>query len=84
MAAAEQIFGIGDKVALITGGCRGIGAAIALGFAEMGAKIAYLPAEASLPRGWSRWPRKSNVAYCAMAVGDYARMLSPSAGDVKV
>jgi gluconate 5-dehydrogenase len=40
MSAAERIFGIRDKVALITGGYRGIGAAIASGFAGMGAKIA--------------------------------------------
>lgn len=40
MSAAEQIFGIRDKVALVTGGYRGIGASIAAGFAGMGAKLA--------------------------------------------
>ena len=40
MSVAEHIFGIRDKVALVTGGYRGIGAAIASGFAGMGAKLA--------------------------------------------
>jgi gluconate 5-dehydrogenase len=40
MSTAEQIFGIRDKLALITGGYRGIGAAIASGFAAMEAKVA--------------------------------------------
>jgi gluconate 5-dehydrogenase len=37
---ADQIFGISGKVALVTGGYRGIGAAISLGLAGMGARIA--------------------------------------------
>src|SRR5260370_13526126 len=40
MATIDQIFGVHGKIALITGGYRGIGAAISLGLAEMGAKIA--------------------------------------------
>jgi NAD(P)-dependent dehydrogenase (short-subunit alcohol dehydrogenase family) len=37
---ADQVFGIAGKVALVTGGYRGLGAAISLGLAEMGAKLA--------------------------------------------
>jgi NAD(P)-dependent dehydrogenase (short-subunit alcohol dehydrogenase family) len=40
VSLAEQILGIRGKVALITGGYRGIGAAVSLGLAEMGARIA--------------------------------------------
>jgi NAD(P)-dependent dehydrogenase (short-subunit alcohol dehydrogenase family) len=48
MSAAEQIFGIRDKVALVTGGYRGIGAAIASGLAGMGAKLAVTGIEGAL------------------------------------
>lgn len=40
MSPAERIFGIRGKVALITGGYSGIGAAVSLGLEEMGARIA--------------------------------------------
>src|SRR5882762_4358951 len=40
MSPAERIFGIRGKAALITGGYSGLGKAISLGLAEMGARIA--------------------------------------------
>jgi gluconate 5-dehydrogenase len=40
MSLAERIFGIRGKAALITGGYSGLGKAITLGLAEMGARIA--------------------------------------------
>ena len=48
MALIEQIFGVQGKVALITGGYRGLGAAISNGLAEMGAKVAVTGIEAAL------------------------------------
>ncbi len=61
MAAIEQIFGVRGKIALITGGYRGIGAAISLGLAEMGAKIAVTGIE-SAPRSRSvEFPRTTGA-----------------------
>ena len=37
---AEKFFGLSGKVALVTGGYGGIGAAVSEGMAAMGAKIA--------------------------------------------
>jgi NAD(P)-dependent dehydrogenase (short-subunit alcohol dehydrogenase family) len=39
VSLAERVFGIDGKVSLIAGGYSGIGAAVSLGLAEMGAKI---------------------------------------------
>jgi len=40
MSFAQQIFGLDGKVALVTGGCGGIGAVVCRGLAQMGAKVA--------------------------------------------
>jgi NAD(P)-dependent dehydrogenase (short-subunit alcohol dehydrogenase family) len=40
MASPERLFRLDDKVALVTGGYGGIGAAVCHGLAEMGAKVA--------------------------------------------
>jgi len=40
MLPIAQIFGIRGKIALVTGGYRGIGAAVSVGLAAMGAKVA--------------------------------------------
>jgi gluconate 5-dehydrogenase len=53
MSFAELTFGIRDRVALVTGGYRGIGAAIAIGLAEMGAKIAVTGIEAGQARSFA-------------------------------
>jgi NAD(P)-dependent dehydrogenase (short-subunit alcohol dehydrogenase family) len=40
LMAVRQLFGLDGRVALITGGSRGLGLQIALGLGEMGARIA--------------------------------------------
>lgn len=54
MTFAEQIFGIDGKVALVTGGYSGIGAAVSLGLAQMGAKIAVAGYEGEKAAEWAR------------------------------
>ena len=51
---AEQTFGIDGKVALVTGGYSGIGAAVSLGLAQMGAKIAVAGYEGEKAAEWAR------------------------------
>ena len=53
MSFVERTFGVSNKVALVTGGYRGLGAAIALGLAEMGAKVAITGIERELAKSFA-------------------------------
>src|SRR5258707_14650187 len=67
MPLINQIFGIDGKVALITGGYRGIGAAISLGLAEMGAKIAVTGIEGAQAAEFAAMVRgRGHDAYSAL------------------
>ena len=53
MSFAERTFGVANKVALVTGGYRGLGAAIAVGLAEMGARVAITGIEADIAKSFT-------------------------------
>src|SRR6516162_5793406 len=80
MALIEQIFGVRGKVALITGGYRGLGAAISNGLAEMGAKVAVTGIEAALAVAFAESLRaRGHDAYAAtfdaVSAADTQRMV---------
>jgi NAD(P)-dependent dehydrogenase (short-subunit alcohol dehydrogenase family) len=52
--SAEQIFRVRDKIALVTGGYSGIGAAVSLGLADMGAKVAVAGNEGDKAAAWAK------------------------------
>jgi NAD(P)-dependent dehydrogenase (short-subunit alcohol dehydrogenase family) len=46
-----QQFDLGDKITVVTGGSRGLGYAIAQGFAEAGADVVIASRKLTLPTG---------------------------------
>ncbi|MBZ5621955.1 MAG: SDR family oxidoreductase [Acidobacteriia bacterium] len=80
MTAAERIFGIHGKVALVTGGYSGIGAAVSLGLAAMGAKIAVTGNEGERAMDWAKsLEARGHEAWAAtfdvLSAGDTRRMM---------
>ncbi len=63
-----------DRVAVVTGGSKGIGIAVARRFAESGAKVAILPRRGRPAAAWRHWRRP--------VVRDYVRDVSKAA-DIK-
>lgn len=67
MSFAEEVFGVAGKVALITGGYRGLGAAITEGLAKMGAKVAISGIEATQANDFAKQLRSRGFdAYSAV------------------
>ncbi len=80
MSFADRTFGVADKVALVTGGYRGLGAAIAVGLAEMGAKVAITGIEAELAKSFTATLRARGcdaywAAFDAVSAAETHRMV---------
>jgi gluconate 5-dehydrogenase len=80
MASAETLFRLDGKVALVTGGYGGIGAAVCHGLAAMGAKVAVAGHNADRATGLADELKKGGhdalgVAFDALSVDDTRRMV---------
>jgi gluconate 5-dehydrogenase len=77
---AETLFGLKGKVALITGGCGGMGTALCRGLAKLGASIGVADrdaarVEAQVAMLQSEGVRAFGAAFDAMSAADTARMV---------
>jgi NAD(P)-dependent dehydrogenase (short-subunit alcohol dehydrogenase family) len=76
-------FGLGGKVALVTGGAAGIGAAIAAGYATKGARIAIVDLnETAAAKAAGGLPTESRGFHCDVADPDSVRAAVDSVLDV--
>jgi len=80
MSFAEQIFGLDGRVAIVTGGCGGIGTAVCHGLAEMGAKVAIADIDGAKAAACADVLRKRgfdaySTAFDVLSVADTHRMV---------
>jgi NAD(P)-dependent dehydrogenase (short-subunit alcohol dehydrogenase family) len=80
MGLSEQLFRLDGKVALVTGGFGGIGAAVSRGLAEMGAKVAVTGNDAGLAAAFAGELKAGGADVCSdafdvISVADTQRMV---------
>lgn len=85
MASKEQLFRIDGKVALVTGGCGGIGEVVSRGLAEMGARVAIADIDGVKAAATAEELRKQghdsySTAFDVISVADTRRMVDEVAG----